>query len=95
MDLILFGMRYLHPFSSNFISFQVFIFEVKRPEVCQLYFRVMDADIDRDDFIGYTAVPTDCLTMGYRTLRLFDNYGNQEGAFQFASLFVRFTVQQQ
>lgn len=54
----------------------------------------MDSDLDRDDFIAYSSVPLDCLVMGYRTLKLFDNRGKSEGPFQFAGLFVRFTVEE-
>lgn len=54
----------------------------------------MDADIDRDDFIAYSSIPLHCLVMGYRTLKLFDFHGMCEGPFQFAGLFVRFSVEE-
>lgn len=54
----------------------------------------MDADLDRDDFIAYSSIPVDCIAMGYRTLKLFDNHGLSEGAFQFAGLFVRLSVEE-
>eukprot|EP00604_Paraphysomonas_vestita_P003370 CAMPEP_0174821030 /NCGR_PEP_ID=MMETSP1107-20130205/5280_1 /TAXON_ID=36770 /ORGANISM="Paraphysomonas vestita, Strain GFlagA" /LENGTH=753 /DNA_ID=CAMNT_0016037601 /DNA_START=353 /DNA_END=2614 /DNA_ORIENTATION=+ len=71
-----------------------FTFDINKPESTQLYFKIMDADLDRDDFIAYSSIPVDCIAMGYRTLKLFDNHGLSEGAFQFAGLFVRLSVEE-
>jgi hypothetical protein len=79
---------------SSHPSPQVFTFDISRPECSQLYFRVMDSDLDLDDFIAYSSVPIDCMAFGYRTLKLFDNHGKCEGPFQFAGLFVRLTVEE-
>lgn len=71
---------------------KVFTFPVRRPQLSHLYFRVMDADLDRDDFVGYSSIPVECLASGYRTLQLFDNHGRAENEFQYATLFCRINV---
>jgi phosphatidylinositol phospholipase C, delta len=74
---------------------QTFEFIVKKPELCQLYLRVMDTDNDADDFIAYSSTPVECLTQGYRHFQLFDNNGKRDGDFQFASVFCRIVLEEQ
>ena len=73
---------------------QTFKLKVSDPDLCQLYLQVKDeSDLNIDNFIGYCAVPVDCLLMGYRTFEIYDILSNREGDFQFASIFCRVSIQ--
>jgi hypothetical protein len=53
----------------------------------------MDADLDKDDFVGYGVVPFSCMATGYRHLDIFNESGVREGEYKFATLFVRISVE--
>jgi hypothetical protein len=67
---------------------QVFEFRVSNPDVAHLMFRVMDADLDRDDFIGFSSIPVLSLVEGYRNVALYDKKCSKNGEMLYASLFV-------
>ena len=78
----------LHIFS---IQWQIFEFDIPDPDIAQLYMKVMDSDLNQDDFIAYSSTPVAALLPGYRNFKLFDEKGTGDGDFQFASLFARVT----
>ena len=53
--------------------------------------KVMDSDLNQDDFIAYSTTPLSCLLPGYRNFKLYDEKGNGDGDFAFANLFARIT----
>ncbi|KAF0700075.1 Aste57867_9394 [Aphanomyces stellatus] len=59
-----------------------------------LVLTVMDYDIDRDDFIGFAALPLTCIREGYRTVPLYAGDGSRTGPYEFASLFCHFSFEQ-
>lgn len=71
----------------------MFEFEIPDPDVAQLYMKVMDSDLNNDDFVAYSSTPVAALLPGYRSFKLFDEKGTADGDFQFASLFARITFQ--
>jgi len=75
------------------ITLQIFEFEIPDPDVAQLYMKVMDSDLNQDDFIAYSSTPISSLLRGYRNFKLFDEKGNGDGDFSFAGLFARITIE--
>ncbi|CAM9658965.1 unnamed protein product [Ectocarpus fasciculatus] len=71
---------------------EVFTFTVSNPECAQLLFRVYDADLDRDDFVGFSSIPVLNLLEGFRNVTLYDKSGSRQGDMGFASLSVRVKV---
>jgi hypothetical protein len=68
---------------------EIFTFRINNPDCAMLLFRVMDADLDRDDFIGFSAIPILSLLEGYRVVTLYDNKCTRSGEMIYASLFIR------
>jgi hypothetical protein len=71
---------------------EVFTFTVSNPECAQLLFRVYDADLDRDDFVAFSAIPVSNLLEGFRNVSLYDSGGSRQGDMMFASLSIRVKV---
>jgi hypothetical protein len=61
--------------------------------VAHLYMKVMDSDLNQDDFIAYSSTPISALLQGYRNFKLFDEKGNGDGDFSFAGLFARISFE--
>jgi Ca2+-dependent lipid-binding protein len=72
---------------------EIFEFDISDPDVAQLYMKVMDSDLNQDDFIAYSSTPISSLLPGYRNFKLFDEKGNGDGDFSFAALFARITIE--
>jgi phosphatidylinositol phospholipase C, delta len=72
---------------------EVFKYDIVRPDVAMLTLRCMDSDLDFDDFIASTSIPVTCLRNGFRTVQLYNQFGQKGGDFQFASLFVHVSIQ--
>jgi Ca2+-binding EF-hand superfamily protein len=49
---------------------ETFVFNTIMPDVALLRFKVMDKDLDADDFIGQFCCPVDSLAQGFRTVHL-------------------------
>ncbi|KAG9408830.1 1-phosphatidylinositol 4,5-bisphosphate phosphodiesterase delta-4 [Aphanomyces cochlioides] len=59
-----------------------------------LVLTVMDYDLDRDDLIGFAALPLTCIREGYRTVPLHAGDGSRTGPYEFASLFCHFSFEE-
>jgi hypothetical protein len=55
--------------------------------------KVMDSDLNQDDFIAYSSTPIAAMVAGYRNFKLYDEKGTREGDFAFAGLFARITFE--
>ena len=69
-----------------------FSFEVASPSLTMLHFRVMDRDIDDDDFVAFAGISLSCLREGFRNVPLSSSSGSRANDFQFARLFCCFSV---
>ena len=72
---------------------QVFTFDIRRPENTYMTFYVMDEDVLSSEFIAFTSLPVNCMRNGFRTVRLYNINGKAEQDFEYASLFVRISVE--
>ena len=72
---------------------EVFTIEIQRPEIAMITFRCMDEDVDFDDFIASSSIPLCALRQGFRTIQMYDNFGQSGGAFAYAALFVHVKVE--
>ncbi|OQR83471.1 phospholipase C-eta2 [Achlya hypogyna] len=53
---------------------------------------VMDKDLDKDDMIGFAALPLSAIREGYRSVPLYAPNGTRAGPFEFATLFCHFSL---
>jgi Ca2+-dependent lipid-binding protein len=73
---------------------QIFTFDIRQPDLTMITFHVLDEDVLSHDFIAFTALPVTCFRTGFRSVRLYDIHGKAEQDFEFASLFLRVTIEQ-
>lgn len=71
---------------------EVFTFKISKPECAEILFRVYDADLDRDDFVAFSAIPVVNLLEGFRNVKLYDKSGSRQGDMLHASLSIRVKV---
>eukprot|EP00026_Physarum_polycephalum_P008931 Phypoly_transcript_09038.p1 GENE.Phypoly_transcript_09038~~Phypoly_transcript_09038.p1 ORF type:complete len:323 (+),score=28.40 Phypoly_transcript_09038:393-1361(+) len=65
-------------------------FELKRADLAQILFEVLDQDrMGKDDFLGYGSIPVPCIKQGYRSVQLYDS---KSVPIPNASLFVQFML---
>lgn len=72
---------------------QVFTFDIRRPENTYVTFHVMDEDVLSSEFIAFASLPVTCMRSGFRTIRLYNINGKAEQDFEYASLFVRVSME--
>jgi phosphatidylinositol phospholipase C delta len=69
-----------------------FTFNVETPDVAMLMFKIVDDDYGYDDIIASSAIPFSCLRQGYRSVQLYDQNNTRTGPFQYATLFVKISM---
>lgn len=72
---------------------QVFTFDIRRPELNYVTFYVNDEDVLSHDFIAFSSLPVTCMRTGFRTVRLYNINGKTDQDFEYASLFVRVSIE--
>ncbi len=66
---------------------------MRYPELTYLTFHINDEDVITHDFIAFASLPVSCVRPGLRTLKLFNVVGRAEQDFEYASLFLRVSVE--
>eukprot|EP00004_Rigifila_ramosa_P011698 TRINITY_DN24_c0_g1_i6.p1 TRINITY_DN24_c0_g1~~TRINITY_DN24_c0_g1_i6.p1 ORF type:complete len:1277 (-),score=394.93 TRINITY_DN24_c0_g1_i6:93-3458(-) len=90
-ELVTFQTKTVNDNGFNPIWEQTFRFEIQDPDFATLLFRVYDEDIgNRQEFIGYAAIPVNLMRPGHRTIPLFDDKHKQIVS---ASLFVHVDIE--
>lgn len=69
------------------------MFDVRRPDLSYLTFHINDEDVLSFEFIAFTSMPVSCLRTGLRTMRLYNIMGKSDQDFEYASLFVRVSIE--
>lgn len=73
---------------------EVFYFDIHNPDVSHITLVVLDSSsMDQTEFIAYVSMPINCIRPGFRSLSLYDEQGMRDGDFEFASLFVRTSIE--
>lgn len=72
---------------------QTFVFDVRRPDLSYLSLYVYDEDTLSKEFIAFTSLPVTCVLPGLRTAYLYNSLGKREQDFQYASVFLRVSIE--
>ena len=73
---------------------EVFHFDIHNSDIANLTFVVLDSSLlEQTEFIAYSSMPINCIRPGFRTVLLLDKNGMRDGDFEFATLFVRVSIE--